>query len=687
MQLAIQLTSSGITFRDSSNNMGVRNLGLRIVTGARVYVASFATIETAGDGRHFGGALVGDNLRVETIVTPAPDIQAVVVRHLLHNLSSSRIVVDSAATGQFAPEAGILHGKGSWLGWDLRYCHTDNVRTEHYPHCQMEYPYERMLPTRSTRLGDGEDQAFPALYIKDMRSGHGLVCAAATQNLNYTVFEMRKRAMVNEGVFDEFVIHHDPGHAGGFVIPPNGSLELDGIFLQLLGPVHPENCFSKYIDFLCQSHTFRGAATPVLEEAFHCTWNYGPFADQSEATLLPTAEAAALKLPGIKWFLVDAGYYDGGLETTFIDRCYPDPDSNIESTCWPGGMRGFSKKLRMLGLRPGLWWSPTARVDSQLFADHPEWFLRQADGEVFLIDKKQAFLDYSHPEALEFIDRTLGIILGEWGMDACKMDFWSQNFEARGMKFHDTSLTAVQARTRLFETVRKHLPADGVFMTCVATGMGNPFIGQWADTYRNTIDIGLGIWQEQINNCFWALPTLGFPGRKTFLPNLDSAGIMPEYPDHENEFRLTWCHINMGLLETGGRIESWPERWVEALRKLTDRCDRGHRVHCPDDRAFTGIPLPECLYVNFPDDSRTASRGVCQAVAVFNWGDEPRIVSVLRKRLGHEGPVTAENFWTGEKMVMEGEFLTQALRPRSAALWEIQRGSGKSVNPPIGSAR
>jgi hypothetical protein len=31
------------------------------------------------------------------------------------------------------------------------------------------------------------------------------------------------------------------------------------------------------------------------------------------------------------------------------------------------------------------------------------------------------------------------------------------------------------------------------------------------------------------------------------------------------------------------------------MRKLTDRCDRGYRVHCPDDRAFAGVPLPEVL--------------------------------------------------------------------------------------------
>jgi hypothetical protein len=306
-----------------------------------------------------------------------------------------------------------------------------------------------------------------------------------------------------------------------------------------------------------------------------------------------------------------------------------------------------------------------------LYTDHPDWFLRNADGSLYLIGGQNAFLDYSNPDALAFLDRTLSVILGEWGMDACKMDFWSQIVEDRHGRLQNPSLTSVQVRTRFFETVRKHLPPDGIFMTCVATGLGNPFIGQHADTYRNTIDIGVGHWDEQVRNCIWTLPTLGFEGRKTFLLNNDSVGIMAEYPDNENEFRFTWTFMNMGLMETGGRMETWPEKWVQAMRKLTDRCDRGYRVHCPDDRAFTGVPLPEVLYVDYPTESPTAKARVCQSLALFNWTDEPQIISLRRSRLGHAGPVKIENFWTGERETLDGEFITKRLDGRSALLFDV----------------
>jgi hypothetical protein len=76
--------------------------------------------------------------------------------------------------------------------------------------------------------------------------------------------------------------------------------------------------------------------------------------------------------------------------------------------------------------------------------------------------------------------------------------------------------------------------------------------------------------------------------------------------------------------------------------------------------------------VDFPPESPTAQAGVRQSVALFNWTDEPKTVSVLRARLGHRGPVQAEDFWTGERVAIDGEFLTRRLAARSAALYDVK---------------
>jgi len=666
----VSLKDGGISYFDEAANIGVKNLRLRLVLEGEPVVV---LLSQQSDSVHVleGVGNAGEHLSVRTVITRIDSLHAIVVSHTISNTGTLPVRVKEASTGQFGDASAVLHGYGSWLGWDLRYCHTDNVRTEHYPHCQMEYPYFRMLPVDKVRLGGGEDQAFPALFVKDQKGGGGVVFAAASQALNYTTFVLRKGGMVNTSVFDDFAMEHDPRQSDGFIVPGGGSMTLDGLFIQLTRDVAAEDAHVDYINYLAGRFAFRGPKTALLREAFHCTWNYGVFAEQNEAALLPTARFIAKNLPNIKWFLVDAGYLGADLDSTLLDRFYPDPNQYIAPEKWPRGICGFTDELRRLGLRPGIWWSPTAQLNSTLFGEHPDWFLRTLDGSPYRIGEQNGFLDYSHPEALAFLDRTLSVILGKWGMDACKMDFWSQNFESRGVRLSDPSVTAVQARERFFKVIRKHLPQDGIFMTCVATGMGNPFIGQWADTYRNTIDIGVGEWHEQINNCAWALPTLGFEGRKTFLLNNDSVGIMPQYPDNENEFRFTWTFMNMGMIETGGRMETWPEKWVVAMRKLTDRCDRGYRVHCPDERAFTGVPLPEVLFVDFPEDTPTARAGIVQSLAFFNWTDSPRIVSVRRSDLGHTAACHGENFWTGEREAFEGEFITKRLDGRSALLFDI----------------
>jgi hypothetical protein len=75
--------------------------------------------------------------------------------------------------------------------------------------------------------------------------------------------------------------------------------------------------------------------------------------------------------------------------------------------------------------------------------------------------------------------------------------------------------------------------------------------------------------------------------------------------------------------------------------------------------------------VDYLSGSPTARAGIRQSVALFNWTDAPQIISVRRARLGHTGAVTAEDFWTGERETLDGEFITQRLEGRSALLFDI----------------
>ena len=669
----LSLQAEGLSFVSAADKLGIKDFNLALQVDGAVGTVAWADIATTDRGATATGRHVGEMLTVELSVERLGE-RAIVVRHVLRNDTARTLRLRDIHWGIQSADGALQAGKTS--GWNLRYCHTDNVRTERYPYCQPETAYVRSLPTRPLLLGIGEDQPFPAVYVTQRSYATGVVVGAATQAFGYQSFEILGAPQYQKSAFAVFRVQHELTMADGYDLAPGATLALDGTYVEVLTDTHPQAAYDAYVDYLTTTHDFYGPKTPLLTEALHCTWNYGVFDKQYEPQLLETAAFIARELPGIRTFLMDAGYVSkpdkhSALSRNFCDRFYPEPNACVDREKFPDGVAAYTAKLREMGLKPGIWWSPTARVDSQLYADHPDWYVRRADGSLYVIAGENGFLDLTLPAVQDYIDRTLAVVVGEWGMTALKMDFWSHMAEDRDIRLATPGQTGVAARTRLFEIVRKHLGPDGVFVTCVATGMGNPFIGQWADSYRNTIDIGVGVWQEQIMNCIWALPTLLQPGRKTFLLNNDSIGVDPGSSDDENYFRFTWMHMNMGLMETGGEMQKWDPKWVAAMRKITDRLDRGWPVRCPDERAFTGEPLPESLVVDYPADSITGKLGVRQNLAFFNWTDEPALISVPRASLGHSGPVTAENFWTGEREIWDGEFVTQRLAPHAAALYDV----------------
>ena len=677
-ELEISFGPYGFTLLNAAQNLGVADVGFQAVVDGKPLFPSYERAEGRDGQIEAAGPLGTSKVACRTRLTQITGTPVVLVQHTLTNTSDSLVFLQSARSGLLHESSRAVLGQGAAM--HLRFCHTDNVRTERFPYCQEEYPYVRPLPTQALRLGRGEDQPFPAIYFMQPDYSAGLVIAAAAQANTFQDWEFCKSA-VPDSVFDTLTIHHEFPQTALFALAPQASLELDGTYYELCAATHPQDAFVSYVDYLMTRFTFRGPATALRENAFYCSWNYGVFADQYSDKLLQTARFIQESLPGIRYFLVDAGYFSDKANVSgdvFLDHCYPEPNAAVDSAKFPDGVRRFSDTVRGMGLRPGIWWSPMARLKSALFTDHPDWFLRAQDGGLLRIGPELGYLDFTNPEATAFVDRVLGILLKEWGMDALKMDFWSHNFEMRTGQVQGLSRTALDGQQTLFALIRKHLPPDGIFMTCVATGMGNPFVGVAADTYRNTIDIGLGVWQEQLSNCSWALPTLGLEGRKTFLLNGDSVGINLDCPENENYFRLTWGFITMGMQEIGGRLELLPPHYVAALRKYTNRCDRGYRCLCPDEDAWTGKPYPRVLYVDYPPDSPTRTSETNQSVALFNWTDQPQVVSIRRCLLGHVGPVQAVNFWTEETETFADEFLVKRLEPRSALLYDVrQRDNSK----------
>lgn len=94
---------------------------------------------------------------------------------------------------------------------------------------------------------------------------------------------------------------------------------------------------------------------------------------------------------------------------------------------FPDGMQPVAKAVRKIGFTPGLWLAPfVCSKDSRLYAEHPEWLLRDAFGEKVSTGShwNGAFaLDTRIPEVRDYVRRVIRTAVEEWGFGLLKLDF------------------------------------------------------------------------------------------------------------------------------------------------------------------------------------------------------------------------------------------------------------------------
>lgn len=604
----------------------------------------------------------------------APGLEEAITFRLLGNgaLRVERCITNTARTSHVirSASAGRVGGIGGPVFsdnhiWRARYCHMDNVRTEKFPWCRPEYPYVRPLPKSDTVFGSQESQAVPAMILTNDSYSQLLLEGQLRQDRTRASWTLSAGAGQPVSSYEL----HWSMHNSGFELMPGRSLDLEPIYYQILEDTHPQDGWKEYFAAVIAENKLLSSDDILLSKAFYCSWNYGVFHDISEEKLLKTSSFIGKNMPSMKHFLIDGGWQSK--EAVACPSCanfYLPEGQWHDVECFPNGMKVMADKIRETGLAPAIWWTPSVGLHTLLVQEHPEWLAKDASGNVYRIGDT-GYLDYSLAPVQAYLHKIFNILFKLWGYEAMKMDFWSQSVESEQIRY--ATGTGIQWRDWLLSTIRSYLPKDGFLMTCVAVSMGNPFLGKSASTYRCGIDVGACDWREHVTASLWTLPMLSISGNKTCLLNVDGAGWNPKLSDDENLHRLTFAFITMGSLEVDGRLEEVAPAKIALLNRLIADMDRGHSVHCPDEDAYTGKPLPKALYVDYPPDSRTARRGIVKHIALFNWTDKAQCTGYTAAELGMSGTFRARNFWTDEIVEFSDGNVCEWLPPRSARLYEI----------------
>lgn len=156
---------------------------------------------------------------------------------------------------------------------------------------------------------------------------------------------------------------------------------------------------------------------PVIFNEWCTTWGC-----PSRKNLLPIAKA--LKGHGIKYFVLDAGWFntlDSGWFNAEGTAYNGIGDWNIAKEKFPGGLKKFTKELRDMGFIPGIWFEfENCLPGSYLLRDHKELLLK-LDGQVYQTERR--FLDFRKKEVREYLDEKLIRMLKDNGFGYLKVDY------------------------------------------------------------------------------------------------------------------------------------------------------------------------------------------------------------------------------------------------------------------------
>ena len=232
-------------------------------------------------------------------------------------------------------------------------------------------------------------------------------------------------------------------------------------------------------------HAYLNALYPRRETpVVYNTWlaKFDSFSFEELKEQLPRAKEL-----GVEYFVIDAGWF-GKTASWWSGR--GDWVEN-EQIGFKGRMREFADTVREYGMKFGFWIEPeSASGKSDKFNTKPEYFL---------IGNRSYFLDFTNPEAYDYILNTVLGLIEKFGAEYIKFDF---NADLEYDKEHSAFIKYSKAHERFIKEIRQRHPevylencgSGGARMT-IRDGM--LYDGFWPSDNESPYD-GLRIYKDTL---------------------------------------------------------------------------------------------------------------------------------------------------------------------------------------------
>ena len=238
------------------------------------------------------------------------------------------------------------------------------------------------------------------------------------------------------------------------LVEPGGSLASETLVVRT-GP-DPLSLLEAWADEMA---TEMKARVPTHSPTGWCSW-YTFYGENTAGNVLDNVQAIDdLDLP-LNVILIDDGY-----QTTIGDWF------SLNEKRFPQGMETVTREIQAAGHQVGIWTAPFgAAEDSELFRQHPHWFLQDETGAPTVgwvhWGKPCYALDCTHPEVLDWLSNTFRHLRREWGIDFFKIDFLFA--AAVPGRRHDATATRAQALRRGLRAIRQAIGASAFLLGCGA---------------------------------------------------------------------------------------------------------------------------------------------------------------------------------------------------------------------------
>jgi alpha-galactosidase len=368
-----------------------------------------------------------------------------------------------------------------------------------------------------------------------------------------------------------------------------------------------------------------------------CSWYcFGPRVTAQQ--VLDNLDVIATRIPGLKYIQIDDGY-----QPAMGDWLDTGP-------AFGGNVQGVLAAIRKRGFEPSLWVAPfVAEADSQLFRQHPGWFVRDAAGEPLRSDRVTFggwrrgpwyALDGTHPEARAHLETVFRTMRTGWGVTYFKLDanFWGA---IHGGRFHDPRATRMEAYRRGMQAVLRG-SAEAFVLGC-----NHPMWGSLGLVHgsRSSNDIKRD-WKRFTTIARQNLSRNWQNGR-LWWNDPDAVVLTGELSEEEFRFHATSIYASGGMILSGDDLTKISAERLEMLRKLQPPTGRAARF--ADESLQVGV-------MDLPGQ---------RAVCLLNWEDTPRTLS-----FSLPGPHRIDELWTGETRGRHGGgFVSADLPARSGRVF------------------